>query len=49
MLNFWKVNENRWPVLAKIAKKVLGVPAFPLLQRECSAGQDIYLAQKEDV
>ncbi len=27
VLNFWKVNENRWPVLAKIAKKVLGVPA----------------------
>ncbi len=27
MLDFWKVNENRWPVLAKIAKKVLGVPA----------------------
>ena len=27
VLDFWKVNENRWPVLAKIAKKVLGVPA----------------------
>ena len=27
VLNFWKQNETRWPLLAKIAQKVLGVPA----------------------
>jgi len=27
VLDFWKVNENRWPTLARIAKKVLGLPA----------------------
>ena len=26
-LEFWKTNESRWPFLAKLAKKHLGVPA----------------------
>jgi hypothetical protein len=26
-LDFWWINEDRWPILAKVAKKVLGVPA----------------------
>jgi hypothetical protein len=26
-LKFWKVNQNTWPLLAELAKKVLGVPA----------------------
>ena len=27
VLKFWQANETRWPALAELAKKVLGVPA----------------------
>lgn len=27
VLDFWRENESRWPILANIARKVLGVPA----------------------
>ncbi len=27
VLDFWRENEHRWPILANISKKILGVPA----------------------
>ncbi|KAJ9561220.1 hypothetical protein OSB04_006380 [Centaurea solstitialis] len=47
ILNWWRVQQYRYPVLAKMAKDILAIPVSTLLQSPLLARVDVYLILSE--